>query len=94
MNELKKTRNNCCKATLLIEKQQITRLTLAEKLALRLHLIGCTACRIYKQQSLLICRMVQQLHLPKWNSHIKMDAASKRSMQARIEQELAKNLPY
>lgn len=44
----------CKKATLLIEKQQNSRLNMAENIQLRLHLLICKACQRYRKQSLLI----------------------------------------
>ena len=61
MGPLKKIQYNCKKATFLIEKKMIDKLTFREKIELRIHLAGCSVCRLYQQQSEMINEMVQQL---------------------------------
>jgi hypothetical protein len=51
MSWMKENKNDCKKATFLIEKQQETTLSFVEKTKLKLHLYGCSWCRIYEQQS-------------------------------------------
>lgn len=87
MNALKKIIYNCKKATFLIEKQQISNITLREKLELKIHLAGCVVCQIFQQQSILINQMVRN-HLHK---EIKLDEGFKKELQDRIEDELNKN---
>lgn len=45
---------SCLKATELIEKRLLFRLSLADKIRLKLHLTACKACRNYDKQSRLI----------------------------------------
>lgn len=52
---------NCRKATYLIEKRQIGQITLREKIELKIHLAGCSICRLFEKQSTVINRMVQHL---------------------------------
>lgn len=44
----------CDQATFLIDKEQYTPLSFKEKFDLRLHLITCKFCRLYKVESHLI----------------------------------------
>ncbi len=82
---------NCHRATLLIEKKLIDKLSLREKLELKIHLAGCSVCRTFEKQSALINRMVQQLIHGSHCSNIKLDDYFKHQMQERIEEELTKN---
>ena len=52
---------NCKKATFLIEKKLIGKISIGEKLVLKIHLTGCFACRIFEQQSLMINKLVHNL---------------------------------
>lgn len=61
MGYLKRIIYNCKKATLLIEKKELGRISLREQFELRIHLVGCEFCRIYKKQSRAINVMVREL---------------------------------
>jgi predicted anti-sigma-YlaC factor YlaD len=52
---------DCKKATFLTEKKLIGKIGMAEKLVLKIHLTGCSACRIFEQQSLMINTLVHDL---------------------------------
>ncbi|MFA6245367.1 MAG: hypothetical protein WC615_00410 [Mucilaginibacter sp.] len=91
-SELKKIAYNCKKATFLIEKKQIGTISMREKLELKIHLAGCSVCRIFEQQSLVINKMVHDLfHEPEPNEHIKLDDKFKKELQQRIEKKLDKH---
>ncbi|WP_295676615.1 zf-HC2 domain-containing protein [uncultured Mucilaginibacter sp.] len=90
-NILKNIAYNCKEATLLIEKKQGVSLTIREKLELKVHLAGCSACRMFEQQSILINKLVYDLfHQSKLND-FKLDDEFKKQMQDRIEEKLDKN---
>ncbi|RKR82307.1 hypothetical protein BDD43_2483 [Mucilaginibacter gracilis] len=91
MNEIKKITYNCRKATFLIEKKQIGAISLREQLELRLHLAGCSVCKTFERQSILINRMVKQLINDNQHPEIKLSDTVKKEMQNRIENELNKN---
>ncbi|WCT10587.1 hypothetical protein [Mucilaginibacter jinjuensis] len=90
MSELKKIAYNCRKATFLIEKKQIDSLTLREKLELKIHLAGCSVCRTFQQQSIVINKMVHDLLHSTQNREITLDKEFKDELQNRIEEELNK----
>jgi hypothetical protein len=90
MEALKKITHNCKHATLLIEKKLIAKLTLREKIFLRIHLFGCGVCRLYQQQSGRINEMVRQLFHSSVQD-VKLDDNFKKDLQDRIEEELDKN---
>ena len=82
---------NCRKATRLIEKKLIDHLTLREKLELKIHLAGCSVCRVFEQQSSMINKMVCELFHPAKISELKLDDEYKKQLQKRIEEKLNKH---
>ena len=91
MGALDNITHNCKHATLLIEKKLIGRLTLREKIFLRIHLIGCDVCRLYQAQTAKINQMIRQLFLDTTKHDVKLTDEVKKEMQDRIEDELNKN---
>jgi hypothetical protein len=91
MGALKKIQYNCKKATFLIEKKLIGRITLREQLELRIHLLGCSVCRVYQKQTIKISEMIRQLFHSAINKETKLDDEFKKDLQDRIEEELNKN---
>ncbi len=91
-SRFKKIAHNCKKATFLIEKKQIGKISMREKLELMIHLAGCSACRIYKQQSILINKLVHDLfHESQVNNDIKLADDRKKKMQDQIMEKLENN---
>lgn len=88
MSYLKKVIYNCKQATFLIEKKSMGRISLKEYFELRLHLFGCSFCRIYKKQSRVINQMVQELFHSSMHKDYKLDETFKNELQERIENEL------
>jgi ATP-dependent Clp protease adapter protein ClpS len=82
---------NCEKATFLIEKQQATKLSFTEILFLKVHLAGCSVCRIYKRQSVIINQLTHKLFHASANSQSKLDDESKKEMQHRMDEKLGRN---
>ncbi|ATP58221.1 hypothetical protein CPT03_17985 [Pedobacter ginsengisoli] len=91
MNQLKKIQYNCRKATYLIEKQQIGRITTREKLELKIHLAGCSICKTFQRQSILINHMVRNLFQSSSQTDLKLDEDFKKDLQKRIDQKLGNN---
>ena len=91
MSYLKKIIRNCKKATFLIDKRATDKLTLREIIELRIHLYGCSFCRLYKKQSRIINDMVQELFRNSMKTSVRLDADFKKELQERIEEELNKN---
>jgi len=58
MREMKKVMNilalSCAKATELIEKKLLFRLTLSERIRLKMHKAMCDACSMYEKQSIIL----------------------------------------
>jgi len=91
MSYLKRIIYNCKKATLLIEKKELGRLTLREFIELRIHLFGCSFCRLYKKQSLMINEMVKELFKRSDTQRSRLDDGFKKELQDRIENLLNDN---
>jgi hypothetical protein len=87
-SELRKIAYNCREATFLIEKKQIGSITPFEKMKLKIHLAGCSVCRIFEKQSITINRMVKELFSTSKHTELKLDDGFKKDMQERIEREL------
>ncbi|PSL30933.1 hypothetical protein [Chitinophaga ginsengisoli] len=91
MSQLKEIIYNCKKATSLIERKEIGRLTLRESVELKIHLAFCSVCRIFRRQSITINSMVKMLFNDAQQRQTKLDDTFKKSLQERIEDKLNKN---
>jgi len=87
MNALKKIQYNCNKATFLIEKRMLDKITLRERVELYIHLITCLPCRLFAEQSQNINQMVKQLFQ---KPVVKLGEDEKQQMHTLIEQEIDK----
>lgn len=87
MNTYKKITYDCKKATFLIEKQELAGLSVVEIVMLKIHLAGCSLCRLYQKQSLLIS---QQFAHSKKRSHVLPDEV-KQKLQETIDTRIAEN---
>ncbi|HZY38556.1 MAG TPA: hypothetical protein VFE53_17980 [Mucilaginibacter sp.] len=88
MSYLKKIIHNCKKATYLIDKKEMGAISLREHIELRIHLIGCSFCRIYGKQSRAINQMVRELFRSSMKAEKGLDDKFKKELQEKIEQEL------
>ncbi len=76
---------------MLIEKKQVCSITIREKSELKIHLAGCSVCRIFEQQSIVIDKLVHDLfHEPKVTKGIRIDEDFKKKMQDQIMEKLKK----
>lgn len=88
MNALKKITYNCRRATFLIEKKSLTTISIKEQFELKLHLAGCSVCKVFQQQSLFIDRMVKGHFFTKGVDLPNLGSNFKQSLEKRIEAEL------
>ena len=72
---------SCKNATLLIEKKLATKLSVKERLRLKLHLFLCKACADYGIQSAWIDKVLKNLH-----THDQLSVEEKKSMQQLLNQ--------
>ncbi|QPH39553.1 hypothetical protein [Pedobacter endophyticus] len=84
---LKKIIYNCKQATFLIEKKTLTEITASEALQLKIHLAGCSVCRTFEQQSLLINHLFTK-YKPE---ELQLDEDFKKDLQQKIEKKIDKN---
>ncbi len=91
MSYLKKILYNCKKATYLIDKKEMGAISLREHIELRIHLFGCSFCRIYGKQSRAINQMVKELFRSTIQMKPTLGEDFKRELQERIEEELNRN---
>jgi hypothetical protein len=87
MGVIKNIQYNCRQATLLLENKELTKLSFRESIELRIHLSGCSVCRLYGQQSRAINKMIQQIFK---TAEYKLDDNAKKNMQEVIDEELNK----
>ncbi len=91
MGVLSKITRNCNHATFLIEKKLIKPLSLRERIFLKIHLIGCDACRLYQEQTIRISQMIKNLFKESPAGNVTLDEVVKKEMQDRIEEKLNQN---
>jgi len=84
---LKKIIYNCKQATFLIEKRTLGKITALEALQLHVHLVGCSMCRTYQKQSMLIIRLFTGFP----SGEIRLEDTFKAKLQQQIEKEINKN---
>lgn len=87
--ELRKIAYNCKKATYLIEKQQIAKITLREQLELKIHLATCSICVTFMQQSAVINQIARKMFHPD-KADLKLEDDFKMNLQKRIDDQLGK----
>lgn len=91
MGELRNMIYNCRQATYLIEKRQIGKITLREKVQLQVHLYGCSVCKLFSKQSIMINAMIKQAFKNNTPPKLKLDDKFKNELQHKIEEGLNKN---
>lgn len=80
---------NCRKATFIIEKKQLTEISLREKLELKIHLAGCSVCRLFEQQSIMINKLAKSLRSAAEGQNRVLDADFKLMLEEKIRTKLA-----
>jgi hypothetical protein len=78
---------NCRKATYLIEKKQLSEISVREKIELKIHLAGCSVCKTFEKQSLLINHMIKNLFTIN-EADAKLDEPFKTELRERIKNKL------
>jgi hypothetical protein len=79
---------NCREATLLIEKQIISSISIKQQHKLKSHLDACFVCEIFRQQSLLINEMFKNHFFIDDADIPNLDNDFKQTLENRIEYEL------
>ncbi|OOQ57900.1 hypothetical protein BC343_12585 [Mucilaginibacter pedocola] len=91
MNPLKGIIYNCRKATFLADKKLEGKISFVENIQLRIHLVGCDACKLYLKQSGKLTAMVKDLMKTPVGSNVRLDSDFKEQLQERIDTHLSKN---
>ena len=91
MSELRNMIYNCRQATYLIEKQQIGKINLREKVQLQVHLYACSVCKLFSKQSVVINAMIKQAFKSNTPPKLQLDDKFKKELQHKIKEGLNKN---
>ena len=88
MGVISKIKNDCRKATALIEKRSVGRLRFREWCELCIHLAGCSFCRLFQRQSRMINGVVRDLFHRAKGADRRLDEEAKHRMQEEILERL------
>ncbi|MEO6315554.1 MAG: hypothetical protein ABIU63_16095 [Chitinophagaceae bacterium] len=81
-------KNNCRKATMIIEKREVDSISLLKRLELAVHLSGCKECTIYAVQSRQLNEVLRDIFLQSTISEPGLGRAAKKQLQQLINDEL------
>lgn len=87
---LEKIRNNCKRATFLIDKNNLDRINLIQQIELHIHLAGCSFCRLYGKQSLAINNLIRQLKQNELPDNVRLNEEYKKALEQSISVRLKK----
>ncbi|RFZ82928.1 hypothetical protein DYU05_12280 [Mucilaginibacter terrenus] len=90
MSNLKNIVYNCRKATYLIDKRMLGKITVRESVELRIHLLQCDVCKLYIKQSAKINEMIKAL-LRAEPKEITLDDSYKKQLEIQVNDALNKN---
>ncbi len=91
MGWYKKISNNCKKATFLIDKKNLEGINPLQHIELRIHLMGCSFCRLYNKQSEMINHLVWQFRRSNLPEELKLNEEFKKNLEENIALQLKKN---
>lgn len=75
---------SCKKATELIEKRLVTKLSSIEKIQLKMHTAVCSQCSTYEKQSDIIEKCIAEIHQPNKET-LKLSAERKEQILKQLE---------
>jgi hypothetical protein len=87
---LNKIRNNCRKATFLIDKKNLEGITVIRQIELHIHLTGCSLCRLYDKQSRMMNDLIRQLKQSDLKE-VRLNEAFKKSLHETLMVQVKKN---
>jgi hypothetical protein len=88
---LNKIRNNCRKATFLIDKKNLEGINVIEQIELHIHLTSCSLCRLYDKQGRIMNDVIRQLKQSDFQK-IRLNEAFKKSLHDSVMLQIKKNL--
>lgn len=87
---LNKIRNNCKKATFLIDKKHVEGINVIQKIELHIHLTGCSLCRLYDNQSRIINDLIRQFKQNDLHTELRLNEEFKKALGENIALQLKK----
>jgi hypothetical protein len=87
---LNKIRNNCKKATFLIDKKNLEGINVIQQIELHIHLTGCSLCRLYDKQSRIMNDLIEQLKQNSLQKELKLNEYFKKALGENIVLQLKK----
>ncbi len=87
---LNKIRNNCKKATFLIDKKNVEGINVIQQMELHIHLAGCSLCRLYDNQSRIINDLMRQLKQCDLPGELRLNDDFKKALRESIALQLKK----
>lgn len=82
--------NNCKKATFLIDKKNLEGISFLQQMELRIHLTGCSICRLYQKQSQAIDKLAGNFYTTNTSVEFTLDKEFKKALEKNILRELKK----
>ncbi len=73
---------SCEKTSYLIEKRELSKLSLGEKFSMRFHLLWCRLCQKYSSDSKILGMILKALHKHEGHSHL--SASEKEEMKKKL----------
>ena len=61
---------SCQKTSYILEKEQVSKISLWEKISMKFHLMICSLCRKYKSDSKILGRILKGLHHHETEHHL------------------------
>ncbi len=87
---LNKIRNNCKKATFLIDKKKAEGINVIQQIELYIHLKGCSLCRLYDNQSHIINDLMRQFKQNDLPGELRLNEEFKKTLGESIARQLKK----
>lgn len=84
---LNRIRNNCKKATFLIDEKNLEGINVIQQIKLNIHITGCSLCRLYDKQSRMMNDLIRQLNQSDLKE-IGLNEAFKKSLEENIALQL------
>jgi hypothetical protein len=76
---------SCEKTSFLIEKSELSKLSLKEKLSMRIHLLWCSLCKKYKSDSKVLGKILKALHKHEdGHTHVHLSSSEKEELKRKL----------
>ncbi len=85
-----KIRNNCKKATFLLDKKNVEGIDVIQQIELHIHLAGCSICRLYDNQSRVINDLMRQFKQNDLHTELRLNEEFKKALGEYIALQLKK----